>query len=436
LTFKYFAEQITLLPDWCPTYASARSMESLSILGPFFSRTSIFPDSDPNLAPRYFGSNGLSPDELLNPESSGYGSRNQGDVKSAQHSLRDVSALVQTNLHGLMLTLIKSGPVAKDNVLSYFASVIKANMKRGMIQVNRAEVSTDGFMHNILQVSKILCEPLMDPFYSKIGLIDNSYFLRSERFDFSDETRINADKDVTAEIAQKWKEQNPNPPPLNFVTEIFFMTIIYHHYGLLSTIRFYNNFLKELEEMQKQGAKHFQARLTGQWDSLNPVVRASHEQGLNRFLEEYDKLLGVRIAMEGAIMDSVMLEQSVRFYNLVMMWLIKCATGAPGNIQYNRLAQGESFGYEISVANIFDSLQMFPFPVDNSEIFKTLPEWIIDDICDFYTFIMRYKAPMFENNPRDEFITFSMVMLQNSASIKNPYLKSKLVEVSYLVIEF
>lgn len=38
---------------------------------------------------------------------------------------------------------------------------------------------------------------------------------------------------------------------------------------------------------------------------------------------------------------------------------------------------------------------------------------------------------MLQNTPRDEFMTFAMVFLSNSAYIKNPYLKSKLIEILF-----
>jgi ubiquitin conjugation factor E4 B len=38
---------------------------------------------------------------------------------------------------------------------------------------------------------------------------------------------------------------------------------------------------------------------------------------------------------------------------------------------------------------------------------------------------------MLLNNPRDELIAFSMIMLSNSSYIKNPYLKSKLIEILF-----
>ena len=248
-------------------------------------------------------------------------------------------------MHQLVLVLIKSGPVAKENVLHYLATVINLNEKRGQLQVNRAEVATDGFMHNILQVCKKLCEPLLDASYSKLHLIDSSYFFHTKRFALGDETRVNADKDTVTFLESQWAAENPSTPSSNFVTDIFFITLSYHHYGLLSTMRYYKNFVKELGEMQNQGARHQAARDGGGWDSFDPITRANHDQGLQRFLGELDKLIGVKLAMEAGLFESPMLEQSLRYYNLVMLWLIKVATGTNSTIQWSRLAEGDTFGY-------------------------------------------------------------------------------------------
>jgi ubiquitin conjugation factor E4 B len=82
------------LPDWNPDYVTARSMEMLTILGPFMSRLSIFPDSDPNLPLQYFGSSGYVMDGTYDAVT-GVGGRNHADVKSAQKALRDLSTSVQ-----------------------------------------------------------------------------------------------------------------------------------------------------------------------------------------------------------------------------------------------------------------------------------------------------------------------------------------------------
>lgn len=209
--------------------------------------------------------------------------------------------------------------------------------------MNRLEVSTDGFMHNLTQVCKKLCEPIMDIQFSKINLIDSTYFLHSDRIEISEETRINVDQVGCQEIRKKWNEETPTKPTPNFVTEIFFLTVAFHHFGLLSTMRYYKNFCKELEDMQKHGSRFIEMRNSGQFETMNPMQRAAHEQGLLRLQGELDKLVGVKLAMESALLDTVMLEQSIQFYGLVMMWLIKCATGTKDAIPWFRVAQGEAF---------------------------------------------------------------------------------------------
>ncbi|KAJ3274850.1 hypothetical protein HDV01_002054 [Terramyces sp. JEL0728] len=419
ISFKVFCEMLPQLDSWNPDFTNARSMEAMTVLGPLFSQTSIFPDGDPELSAKYFGSDGTFPDSLFDHEGNSVGSRNLGDVNSAKSSLRDLSHVVQTNLHSILLSIIKTGADGKEKVLQYLARVIKNNLKRGQLQVNRLEVSTDGFMHNLTQVCKKLCEPIMDINFSKINLIDSTYFLHSDRIAISEETRINVDQVACQNIYSKWKEENPSKPAANFVTEIFFLTISFHRFGLLSTIRYYKNFCKELEEMQKHGSRFIEMRNSGQFETMNPMQRTAHEQGLLRLQGELDKLIGVKLAMETALFDTAILEQSIQFYGLVMMWLIKCATGTKDNIPWFRVAQGEPF-----------NLNLFPIPQSQPE-FVTLPEWIIEDVCEFYLFLMRYKAPIFENQPRNEFISFSMVMLSNPQLIKNPYLKSKLVEILF-----
>lgn len=82
-------------------------------------------------------------------------------------------------------------------------------------------------------------------------------------------------------------------------------------------------------------------------------------------------------------------------------------------------------------------LESFP---ETSDTFAALPEWIIEDIVEFYLFVLKYiyilnsmtsrvNPLFFENGQKDVLVTFVMVMLHRYDYIKNPYLKSKFVEV-------
>jgi ubiquitin conjugation factor E4 B len=65
------------------------------------------------------------------------------------------------------------------------------------------------------------------------------------------------------------------------------------------------------------------------------------------------------------------------------------------------------------------------------KLFCMVPEWIFDDICEFYLHVLRVKTNYFETISRNEIVTFALVFLCNSSYLRNPYLKSKLVEILY-----
>jgi hypothetical protein len=94
-----------------------------------------------------------------------------------------------------------------------------------------------------------------------------------------------------------------------------------------------------------KGRKHVEARNSGLWETMNPGTRKAHEQALLTLEKKIDAMIGMKLAMETALFDDTMIEQSVSFYGLVMMWIIKCATGSTEKIQWQRVSQGESFKF-------------------------------------------------------------------------------------------
>nr|KAJ3420144.1 hypothetical protein HK105_006035 [Polyrhizophydium stewartii] len=420
LTFKPIAHLITQLPDWNPEYTNARTIEIMPVLGPFFSRTGIYPDSDPELPGKYFASSNPFGEDSFDNYGQPIGARNYGDVETAKSGLRDASQIVHVNLYMAVMAMIKASPEAKERVLAFFARCVRLNVSRGKMHVDRREVSTDGFMHNLLHVCLKLCDPIMDMRYSKLALIDQNYLTHSSRLDMTDVTRVLADQDAVNAFVAGWRAANPSPPPANFISEVFYLTLALHHFGTLSTMRYYASFNKELDEMRKQASKFKAARDSGAWNGAEPYVRLANEEGLKRLQSELDKLVGVKLTMDAALMDRAVTEHTLQFYNLVIMFVLRLAHGNPEatkDVPWDRVARGDTVG-----------LHFFPLPATPPPEYTVLPEWIIEDICEFYLFVMRYNSLIFENQPRDEFMTFAMVMLSNPAYIKNPYLKSKLVE--------
>ncbi|KAH6571477.1 hypothetical protein BASA50_000657 [Batrachochytrium salamandrivorans] len=425
VSFKPMANLISQLPDWNPDYTNARTIEVLPIMGPFFSRTGIFPDSDSEIPAKYFASLNPFGDDMFDQRGLSIGARNNADVQTAMNGLRDLSQIIHNDLFTILMSFAKAGNLAKEAVLSFISRVIKLNDSRGKMQVDRRQVSTDGFMYNLLHVCLKLCDPIMDSSFSKLSIIDQTYPTHTSRLDFTETTRILADKGAVDAHILQWRldhaESDPAAP--NFVTEIFFLTLAIHHYGILSTMRYYAGFVKELDEMRKQANKFKAVRDSGAWTNIQPFVRNANEEGLQRLQGEVDKLVGVKLTMDAALMHRPALEHSLRFYSLVMMFLIRAACGVSGNnqrIAWDKVARGMT-----------DGPQLFPLPATPPVEFSVLPEWIIEDICEFYLFILKNNPVLFENHPRDEIMTFSIVFLSNPTYIKNPYLKSKLVEILF-----
>jgi ubiquitin conjugation factor E4 B len=128
ISFKDIANQLPLLPDWIPAHAAGRTFEVFSALGPFLSRTSVFPDADPAIAQIYFpAGNGYDGSPL--------GGRNRADVESGSNSLRDLFSSICSQLSKILGSLVRAGPEAKEGILAYFAQALILNKDRGKMQV-------------------------------------------------------------------------------------------------------------------------------------------------------------------------------------------------------------------------------------------------------------------------------------------------------------
>jgi ubiquitin conjugation factor E4 B len=94
--------------------------------------------------------------------------------------------------------------------------------------------------------------------------------------------------------------------------------------------------------------------------------------------------------MDTPLLDRAGLEHSLQFYNLVMMWLLRVVLlgckalpapakpGGPDPLQWDLVARGAIAG-----------LPLVPLPETVPSVFATLPEWIVEDVIEFYLFVCR-----------------------------------------------
>jgi len=119
------------------------------------------------------------------------------------------------------------------------------------MKIDRRAVSSDAFMVTWARVLLKFCDPFLDSTYSKIHLIDSRYPFLSKRLSplIKDTTRVHADTDQSNPIETHLISEYPSYKS-NFISDIFWMTCTYMHYGVLAAIRFWDSVGKQIEEMR------------------------------------------------------------------------------------------------------------------------------------------------------------------------------------------
>lgn len=80
-----------------------------------------------------------------------------------------------------------------------------------------------------------------------------------------------------------------------------------------------------------------------------------------------------KVAMEAMLFDAEFLSHIMRFYNFVMTWMVRLV--------------------DPKTKHPLESVSL-PLPKDVPDQFAMLPEWIVQDIVDFFIFLGKYvKVP-------------------------------------------
>lgn len=269
------------------------------------------------------------------------------------------------------------------------------------MQVDRATVSGDGFIYNITEVLMQFCDPFMDSQHSKVDKISQTFFKGKSKIDISKETRICATKETVEEYSAA-SETNP----VNFISDIFFLTLGFHHIGVSRMYVDYKRFTKDYYEMKDQYDRLKEQETAGQLSAENGLL-------IKRYEAQLEKMLTFRLSMQSQILDPIILGHSFRFYNLVMVWLLRLVDGAQAYPQRP---------------------VVLPLPEKPSDNFAVLPEFVIEDIVEFFLFVLRHSPETVGSSTLDELVTFTMVFLITPGYIKNPHLKAKLVEVKQSIL--
>ncbi|CAG8972421.1 hypothetical protein HYALB_00001109 [Hymenoscyphus albidus] len=365
---------------------SAPGIESHTLLGPFFRISPL----QKEVCKEYFAS----------PKS-----MDKSHIRTSQEALRLTLQTHQRDLLDITNSFVKAGPASRNKILDWFAYIVNSNHKRRAMRPDKTQLSSDGFLINVTVVLDGLCEPFMDTTFSKISRIEPEYLRRNPRVNIADETKLNADQEASDEF---YKVQVGGAS--NFISEVFFLNLAAHHYGSEATnggLKSLDKDIKylqsKLEEFERERSKY----------ASNPVQAAQFEAQFKKYNDILMESMQTKLAIEGVLFDKSMQTKSLLFMRYVTVWLLRVATQS----EYTP-----------------DKTIQLPLKSEQPDIFKFLPEYVLEDIVGNFNFIFRASSFMPDvmiSAFGDEIIVFCITFLTNSEYIKNPYLKAKLVSLLF-----
>ncbi|GAA6010598.1 hypothetical protein JCM11491_002989 [Sporobolomyces phaffii] len=392
---KPIAKLMTELRGWNPLKESeggagvevkAEEFEYRALWGPWL-RLSSFPDGATALPQAYF------------PEPTSMG---QGNIQSASTSLRGTLAGLQTLLFRILSNLVRSSPSSRESVLEFFASVAKLNAKRAAMRVDPHTVSTEGFIVNLHTVLLGLCEPFLDAGLTKIDKIDPLYYkVSSARIDVKEATKISATQQESDAYYSAPSTDHPAP---NFISEVFFLTAQFLHIGTMHAIKEHKGISEQIGHMNRQ-LREMEADTS--WRGTPGEEQAL--KAIDRYKKKIEQWKSHLLCYEVQLLDPEYLAKCIGYTNLMMSWLVRLVD-PKGKHPHQKIE--------------------FPLPNETPEIFRMLPEFLIEDITEFLSFTSKYAPEALEKTPQDELMTFMLVFL-STPYMKNPYLKGQFVEIMF-----
>jgi len=369
-------QQRQWLPEEVST-AGGLEVVGLSFLGPFFA-PSVFPEEDPGVAEKYFKDK-ISPSQL----------------KSAAKELQSELDFMRSQLHTILHAVLANS-ATREAGLSYVAAVLNRNQKRQQLQANERLIAGDGFMLNLMSVMQLLSSKV------RMDKVDPLYIHSAHsRLLLKDESRIKATTQEAAEYSQSLETTKET----NFPTECWFLTLQAHHIGILPIVRRYQRRLRHLRELQKTVEE-----LEKQEPAWKNHPSASRNRALiKKWKAQIKKQSKSKACSDIGLLDDALFSRCMNFYSSAAEHMLRLMD--PVNPRHPRL----------------------PLPAEPNQLFKLLPEWLVDDMADFLLFGVQFLPWVVSNSLDDNFLTWLLAILCNPQYFSNPYLVSKLIEVLFVV---
>lgn len=423
ISFPSGAKSLVTHQWWIPSglFLNGRTMEGASILGPFF-HISALPD-----IPMFKGQPDVG--QQCFSEAS---TRRPADLLSSFTTIKTVMNNLYDGLHEILLCLLRNTET-REKVLEFLAAMINSNSARAQLQVDPWTCASSGTFVSLSAVMLKLCEPFLDAHLTKRDKIDLKYVFCSNRLDLRGLTALHASSEEVSAYATELHSGRSDGSSQNnvgeshlltspeatalantsggvsaqdvkstsrsgervkypFICECFFMTARVLNLGLLKAFSDFKHLVQDISRRE---------------DTLS-TLKAMREQApspqlerdishLEKELESYSQ---ERLCYEAQILrDASLIQNSLSFSRLMVVWLV----GLVGGFK-------------------------MPLPSPCPKEFACMPEHFVDDVMELLIFASRIPKAL-DGIMLDDFMNFIIMFMASPEYIRNPYLRSKMVEV-------
>lgn len=360
----------------------------------------------------------LSPmDRIVATNYFGSPTMTKNEIKSISEGIQNEYNVLIDRLFSLVNKLVRGSSQTRNDVMKWFASLVNVSHLRKGSHANPNKLASDGIMMNITVILVRLSAPFLDfPGYLKIDKIDPNYFAKSDLLDVSEEARINSSSN---EANTYYENLGLSGELVNFISDCFYLTLTYLHYGLGGIANFYDRNSRQIDQINEQIMALNQ--LLQNAINLNPRHAAEIKQ-LTTFLA----ITSATKHVTTALFDSRKLHLEIFDF----------AVGA--TTFFTRLIdpahQYPSSKISIPIFKISKVAELddHDFLMTKSpEPWKYLPEYFIDGIVQYCRFLSRFRgSPMIFNEDRlTPLVEFIVILLRCPELVGNPHLKANLIDI-------
>ncbi|KRY50388.1 Ubiquitin conjugation factor E4 B, partial [Trichinella britovi] len=298
-----------------------------------------------------------------------------------------------------ILKNLLTNAISREAAITYSYNVVVHNIRRGNIMVEQTTTAPDGFFLNFLYTFYQLSHKVV------LDKINPMFILHPKcRKISSRESAINMSEEELNTYINNLHEEWSDP---KFTTECFFLTVYIQHLSVVRGLRMHKRRLRNCQEAQ---------RLLAQVRAKRDNVPNTSSSSSSEEAENYTKYIVSEIeTIVQGLCTAYMLSEATFFDPNLLRSVLTFV-----NVQL-------SFIIKILSLNGMNGLT----PVKVPELFKTLPEFFVEDVMDLLIFILSETPELIVHCSCDSLAHGLLTLVCNADQFKNPYLVAKVVEVIF-----